>query len=33
MTQRKEYCQKKALSLVPAMLLALVLFASCIREE
>lgn len=33
MTQRKEYCQKTALSLVPAMLLALVLFASCIREE
>ena len=33
MIQRKEYCQKTALSLVPAMLLALVLFASCIREE
>lgn len=33
MTQRKEYCQKTALSLVPAMLLALVLFTSCIREE
>ena len=33
MTQRKEYCQKTALSLVPALLLALVLFASCIREE
>jgi len=33
MTQRKEHCQKTALSLVPAMLLALVLFASCIREE